>query len=104
MPQNWSTTLEGLQSPHPYAANTRLFWAIDIPGAREVVLNFARLELSLGDALEVLDAHGVVLERFTGRYPGPVQSKSFPAPLSLRLVSDDSLEAHGFTLKNIAWR
>lgn len=104
IPQNWKRAYASFASDHPYAPRENKVWNFTFPAAKEIVINFSRFEMSLGDSIEVLDQNGKVLETMMGRYSEPFQTKVFPASISLRLQSDESLEAYGFLIKHISWR
>ena len=94
---------EAVQTEHPYAENTRDCWQYTHPLASELIVEFdERTAVEDGfDFIEVSDADGKVIERFTGKELASGEVWVQDGTVSVRLVSDGSNNDWGFAVVQV---
>lgn len=104
-PEYWNKTDKVLSSEHPYKDKTKLEWEIQIDGANEISLYFAKFDLENGyDFIELYDQSGKLVQKLTGNND---ESFSNPIPGSkVRIVmtTDESQTKYGFDITKVAFR
>jgi len=90
------------ESAHPYANNLDKTWTISRPGAGKIRAHFAQLETERGwDYVYVYDANDNLIESYTGSYRDFWTSWMNGSTIKIRLVTDGSFTAYGFTVDNV---
>ncbi len=92
-----------VESGHPYPANQDRVWEVQPPeGAGAYALRFERVDLEADqDLLVVTDEVGEVLEVLTGQHWDLLVPVPAGGPVALRLLSDHSVQGHGFELDRL---
>lgn len=101
-PGRWEGQPSTIATPHPYRAQTDQIWEIQIPGAKMVAVRFSQFEVERGyDRLIFSDANNNLIGMWTDR-PGQAWSPTAEGDtLRLRLITDGSIEAAGFTIDQV---
>lgn len=91
-----------LESAHPYLNNTRGTWTVQVPGARKLRVNFSRFETeSQYDPLELRDAGGQVVARYSGRRGAFTSAQVLGDYSELSFRADASVTAWGFRVDSV---
>lgn len=87
------------ESTHPYADDSACTWTFD-NGTGGFAFHFALLDVEADyDFVDVLDASGAVLGRYTGNFGADAPLTCIPTSVgSVRLTSDSSVTAQGFVV------
>ncbi|MGE0527363.1 MAG: S8 family serine peptidase [Bdellovibrionales bacterium] len=104
-PYNWQKTEQEISTEHPYPANARQEWTVNVPGAKKVAVYFSRFETESGyDKVTFKDAAGNVVGTLSGNLGetyGPVVDGD---TVTITFSADDSVNAHGFDVGGIAYQ
>jgi hypothetical protein len=92
-----------IQSAHPYASNLSSTFEVNAPaGTSRMRLRFSRIELETNyDFLEVRDARGMVVARYTGSQGETLTPEISGNRATLHLTTDGSMNRWGFALAAI---
>jgi hypothetical protein len=94
-----STTGALAESPHPYPNNYDHTWTITEPGAGKIRVHFSQLDTESGwDYVYIYDENNNLEESYTGSYRDIWTSWVAGSTIKIRLVSDGSITAYGFTV------
>lgn len=105
-PVNWTSEQDlVLSSAHPYVNSKKERFEINVPGAKEISVHFAKFETeAIFDSVKVLDANGTeigsISGKQTGRYSLPYKSDK----LTLVFQPDASLPGYGFDIDHVKYR
>ncbi len=103
--RRWTEKAVSVESAHPYPNASSEAVEVRQPGAAEIRLHFAKMEVEESfDFLEILDAQGKVVQRLTG-----AKENFWTAPVAgdtvrIRVVADQSLSLYGFRIDRLSWR
>lgn len=103
MPAEDTDTAIDIQSTHPYANGASLSFEVEAPpGTARMRLRFSRIDLEPNyDFLDVRDASGAVVARYTGAHSETLTPEITGARATLHLTSDASVNRWGFALDRI---
>lgn len=95
----WKTVVKRIESAHPYSNNSQASFEVSHPGARFIRLNFAKVGTESGyDFVLVKNAAGEVIEELTGDLSKYTTDYIEGEKVTITLMSDTSVNAHGFTM------
>ena len=105
-PTNWPGKADvQVSSPHPYVKSNVYNFDVEVPGAKQIVLHFAKFETEPGyDNLVVLDENGKEIGRITGKQTGRLSPVYSGSKLRLRLEADSSLDMYGFDIDYVKYQ
>jgi hypothetical protein len=101
---NVSSTTSGsiVESSHPYANSYDQTWTITRPSVGRLRAHFSQLDLESGwDYVYVYDENHNFIESFTGSSRDQTTSWVNGSTMYVRLTTDDSNGAYGFTIDNV---
>ncbi|UOF00372.1 S8 family serine peptidase [Bdellovibrio reynosensis] len=104
-PANWSKVNLKFSTAHPYAANTRQEFIVDIPQAKRISLYFSLFNTEADfDKVELFDQNGTKVTEIFGRnnglYTAPIEGHT----VKVVFTSDGSVNRYGFDLTKAAWQ
>ena len=104
-PANWETVDYSLSSPHPYEKDFDQTWEVSLEGAKMISVHFSRFETeNKFDKVYIMDADGKVLSEMSGNNDGAFSVAVSGSSMSIRLVSDSSVNKYGFDIDKIAYK
>jgi len=87
------------ESPHPYPNNYDRWWAISETGAGQIRVHFTQLDVEQGwDYVYIYDGDYNLVASYTGSYRDLWTDWVTGSTIRVRLVSDSSVTAYGFTI------
>lgn len=103
-PAGWSTKVPyALSSDHPYTANMKVEYTINVPGAKRLAVHFEKFETESGyDKVEFLNAKGESLGSMSGRRSGQFGPIVTGDTVTLKFTTDGSVHHYGFDIDFVA--
>jgi len=87
------------ESPHPYPNNYDRWWTISETGAGQIRAHFTQLDVEQGwDYVYIYDENYNLITGYTGSYRDLWTDWVTGSTIRVRLVSDSSVTAYGFTI------
>jgi len=87
------------ESPHPYPNNYDYMWTISEAGAGKIRVHFTQLDVEQGwDYVYIHDENSNLITSYTGSYRDLWTDWVTGSTIRVRLVSDYSVTAYGFTI------
>lgn len=104
-PANWSKVNLSFSTDHPYKANTRQEFIVEIPQAKRISLYFPLFNTEADfDKVELFDQNGnkvtEIFGRNNGLYTAPIEGHM----VKVVFTSDGSVNRYGFDLTRAAWQ
>ena len=98
----WKDMAMRIESPHPYLSNSDLSYPVSVPGAKYIRIVFDKLETERNyDKVMFLDKTGTVVDQMSGILANYTTDYVIGDTATLRLTSDSSVNAFGFTVTKI---
>ncbi len=104
-PVHWSSKDISISTAHPYVDKTKLEQTVNVPGAKEISIYFAKFSTEqIYDTVEIFDGTGKLIQKLTGN-----NDDSFSDPIpgdtaKIVFTSDDSATDYGFDITKVAYR
>ncbi|XGC80893.1 S8 family serine peptidase [Bdellovibrio bacteriovorus] len=104
-PANWSKVNLNFSTEHPYKANTRQEFIVDIPQAKRISLYFPLFNTEADfDKVELFDQNGNKVTEIFGRNNGLYTTPIEGHRVKVVFTSDGTVNRYGFDLTRAAWQ
>jgi subtilisin family serine protease len=104
-PAVWQQMAVSVSSPHPYQSKSNLEYKVEVPGAKEFSLYFAKFETENNyDSVEIYSEDGKLVEKISGMNSDNYSAVIKGSKARIVFKSDDSVNKYGFDITKAGWR
>lgn len=104
-PANWSFVVANHSTKHPYDANTKQEFEIEVSGAREISIYFEKFDTEINyDFARIVDKNGIELAKISGLNDGTYSGIIRGNYAKVIFTSDNSVQRYGFDITKISYR